>query len=156
MGFLDLRYILLREKKEEKEEEEGGEKREELSEGEKVCGFMSFMLTIEDGVEVIYCYEIHLHESVRGQGIGKQLMGLLEAAGRKARVEKAMLTVFKRNVDAVGFYKGLGYEEDEYSPRPKKLRNRVVKEADYLIMWKSLIDGVEDHEEGRRRKRKAG
>ena len=116
---------------------------------------MSFMLTIEDGVEVIYCYEIHLDECVRGQGLGKKLMGMLEEAGRRAGVAKAMLTVFRRNVDAVGFYAGLGYEEDEYSPRPRKLRNGAVKEADYLIMSKSLIGGVEGHEEGRRKKRKA-
>lgn len=94
---------------------------------------------------------------MRGMGVGGRLMGVLEEVGRRAGVEKAMLTVFRRNEGAVGFYEGLGYGVDEYSPRPKKLRNGVVKEVDYLILSKSLRSGVEDeHEEGRRRKRKAG
>ncbi|KAF6234827.1 hypothetical protein HO173_007047 [Letharia columbiana] len=76
--------------------------------------------------------------------------------GRKAGVEKAMLTVFKRNKAAMQFYERLGYEEDEYSPRPKKLRNGVVKELDYLILSKSLIGGVKNHQEEGQRKRKAG
>lgn len=118
-------------------------------------GFLSFMLTWEDGVEVIYCYEIHLEEHVRGRGMGKRLMGQLEEVGRRAEVKKAMLTVFKKNKAAVEFYERLGYKEDEYSPRPKKLRNGVIKELDYLIMSKSLISGVKNHEEERQRKRKA-
>ncbi|KAF6226857.1 hypothetical protein HO133_008298 [Letharia lupina] len=148
MRLRDLRYMLLG------RSAAGGE-----PEGEEclpVGGFLSFMLTWEDGIEVIYCYEIHLDESVRGRGVGKRLMGHLEEVGRKAGVEKAMLTVFKRNKAAMQFYERLGYEEDEYSPRPKKLRNGVVKELDYLIMSKSLIGGVKNHQEEGQRKRKAG
>ncbi|KAL9068775.1 MAG: hypothetical protein Q9161_005979 [Pseudevernia consocians] len=147
MRLRDLRYILL------------GRSSLRRPEGEMclpVEGFLSFMLTWEDGVEVIYCYEIHLDEGVRGKGVGKRLMGYLEEVGRKAEVEKAMLTVFKKNRAAVRFYEGLGYGEDEFSPRPKKLRNGVVKELDYLIMSKSLMSGVKDNEEERQRKRKAG
>ena len=148
MRLRDMRYILLGRSSSSSSRTEGG-----------MCvpveGFLSFMLTWEDGVEVVYCYEIHLSEHVRGRGVGKRLMGFLEEVGRKAEVKKVVLTVFKRNKAAVEFYERLGYEEDEYSPRPKKLRNGVVKELDYLIMSKSLISGVKDHEE-RERKRKAG
>lgn len=146
MRLLDMRYILL------------GRSSllcPEVEMGLPVAGFLSFMLTVEDGIEVIYCYEIHLEKYVRGRGVGKRLMGHLEEVGRRAEVKKAMLTVFKRNEAAVQFYERLGYEEDEYSPRPKKLRNGVVKELDYMIMSKSLISGVMNHEEGRQRKRKA-
>lgn len=156
MRLADLRYLLLGREEllgehitEEEEEEERGL-------GVPIEGFLSFMLTWEDGIEVIYCYEIHLEERVRGSGVGKRLMGLVEEMGRKARVEKAMLTVFKRNEKAVRFYERLGYAVDECSPGPKKLRGGVVKEVDYLILSKSLVDAVEDHEEGRRRKGKAG
>ena len=152
MRLRDLRYVLLL----------GGRsgccsgRRAEGETGSPVEGFLSFMLTWEDGVEVVYCYEVHLDEGVRGRGVGKRLMGCLEEVGRKAEVEKAMLTVFKKNRAAVRFYEGLGYGEDEFSPRPKKLRNGVVKELDYLIMSKSLISGVKDNEGERQRKRKAG
>lgn len=135
----------------EDEEGEGGEGRGEVG----VEGFLSFMLTVEDGVEVVYCYEIHLGERVRGKGVGRRLMGLLEEVGRRARVEKAMLTVFRRNERAVGFYEGLGYGVDEFSPRARKLRGGVVKEVDYLIMSKELGVGVGDRGERGQRKRKA-
>ncbi len=156
MRLRDMRYILLGRTslKHDAEAEAEAEASGEL--WVPVSGFLSFMLTWEDGIEVIYCYEIHLDEHVRGRGMGKRLMGHMEEVGRKAEVKKAMLTVFKKNEAAVRFYERLGYEEDEYSPRPKKLRNGVVKELDYLIMSKSLISGVKNHGEERQRKRKAG
>ncbi|CAF9931539.1 MAG: hypothetical protein ALECFALPRED_005031 [Alectoria fallacina] len=146
MRLRDMRYILLG--RASLRQPEGGPCL-------PVDGFLSFMLTWEDGIEVIYCYEIHLDEHVRGRGMGKRLMGCLEEVGRKAEVKKAMLTVFKKNKAAVKFYERLGYGEDEFSPRPKKLRNGVVKELDYLIMSKSLISGTKNREKERQRKRKA-
>ena len=107
-------------------------------EGGRVQGFASFMLTYEDGHEVIYLYEIHLSPALRGQNVGEALMRLVEEGGRRAGVSKAMLTTFKSNGGARRFYERLGYEEDEYSPRPRKMRNGVVKEADYVILSKRL------------------
>jgi predicted GNAT family acetyltransferase len=101
-------------------------------------GFLSFMCTYEDGKEVIYVYELHLTEDVRGGGLGKQLMELVEDVGRKVGVEKVMLTVFVANVGAWKFYKKLGYEVDEFSPEPRRLRGGVVKEPDYVILSKGL------------------
>lgn len=103
-----------------------------------VEGFLSFMLTYEDGREVVYCYEIHLAPMLRGCGLGGHLMSMMEGIGMKIGVEKAMLTVFVANGGAVEFYGGLGYGEDEFSPRPRKLRNGVVKKADYVILSKEL------------------
>ncbi len=104
----------------------------------EVEGFMSFMLTYEDGHEVIYCYEIHLYPQLQGYGVGKHLMGLMEEVGRRVGVEKAMLTVFVENQRALTFYETLGYSEDDYSPEPRKLRNGVIKKPDYVILSKSL------------------
>lgn len=101
-------------------------------------GFMSFMLTYEDGHEVIYCYEIHLFPRLQGAGVGRYLMGLMEDVGKRAGVEKAMLTVFVENQRALAFYEKLGYREDGFSPQPRKLRNGVIKKPDYVILSKSL------------------
>ena len=101
-------------------------------------GFLSFMLTYEDGHEVIYCYEIHLSPHLQRSGLGKHLMQIMEDIGRAAELEKAMLTVFTGNQDALSFYEKLGYEVDDYSPQPRKLRNRVVKKPDYVILSKLL------------------
>jgi ribosomal protein S18 acetylase RimI-like enzyme len=103
-----------------------------------VLGFLSFMVTYEDGKEVVYCYEIHLSPAARGRGVGKLLMGQMERIGRAVGLEKAMLTVFKSNEVARRFYDRLGYEIDGYSPRPRKLRNGTIKDVDYLILSKRL------------------
>ncbi|KAI4217445.1 MAG: hypothetical protein LQ351_000040 [Letrouitia transgressa] len=103
-----------------------------------VEGFLSFMLTYEDGHEVVYCYEIHISHRLRGNGIGRHLVALMEAVGRNTEMEKSMLTVFVENEGALEFYDKLGYEKDEYSPGPRKLRNGVIKEPTYIILSKRL------------------
>ncbi|KAJ5824176.1 hypothetical protein N7447_006516 [Penicillium robsamsonii] len=103
-----------------------------------VLGFLSFMVTYEDGKEVIYCYEIHLSPAARGRGVGRLLMGQMEGIGRAVGLEKSMLTVFKSNKIARQFYERLGYGVDEYSPRPRMLRNGTIKDVDYLILSKRL------------------
>ena len=120
----------------------------------RVGGFMSFMLTYEDGFEVVYCYEVHLAEALRGKGLGKQLMRILEGVGEQAGVQKVMLTVLCANEGAREFYERLGYEEDEYSPGPRVLRGGVVKEADYQILSKPLQEVVRRPEHVVNKKRK--
>jgi len=128
MRLPDLRYLLVR-----AEDDDGG--------GTGVVeGFLSFMLTYEDGRDLIYCYEIHLAPALRHGGLGGRLMRILEGIGSKVGVDKAMLTVFVANQGAVEFYSRLGYEEDEYSPKPRRLRNGVVKKADYVILSKVLTN----------------
>lgn len=121
-------------------------------------GFLSFMLTYEDGHEVIYCYELHLSERLRGCGLGRTLMGLMEAVGQRFAVEKAMLTVFLANEQALRFYESSGcenglsswpwesadgirrcrYTKDDYSPSPTLLRSGKTKEPSYVILSKPL------------------
>ncbi|KAJ5498133.1 Acyl-CoA N-acyltransferase [Penicillium expansum] len=103
-----------------------------------VLGFLSFMVTYEDGKEVVYCYEIHLSPKARGRGVGNLLMSQMEGIGRAVGLEKSMLTVFKSNEIARRFYDRLGYEVDEYSPQPRMLRNGTIKDVDYLILSKML------------------
>ena len=74
-----------------------------------VEAFLSFMLTYEDGCEVIYCYEIHLAPSLRRCGLGRRLMRAMEDIGRAAGVQKAMLTVFVANEAGMKFYEQLGW-----------------------------------------------
>ena len=103
-----------------------------------VEAFLSFMLTYEDGFEVVYCYEVHMLPRLRGHGLGRYLVELMEGIGSITGVEKAMLTVFVKNEGAVKFYQRLGYAEDDFSPEPRRLRNGVVKIPDYMILSKPL------------------
>ena len=112
-------------------------------------GFLSFMVTIEDEHEVLYVYELHLCEELRGKGAGKWMMRQVEKIGRRAGLEKTILTVFRSNEAAIRFYRTLGYEKDKCSPEPRKLRGGKVKEADYLILSKNLGDEVDESSESR-------
>ncbi|GAB7355790.1 hypothetical protein MBLNU459_g6470t1 [Dothideomycetes sp. NU459] len=107
-----------------------------------VLGFMSFMLTREEGQEVVYIYEIHLREAIRRQGLAAHLFEIVERIGTRTGMHKAMLTVFRRNSLALGYYSRRRYGTDECSPRPKRLRGGVVKDVDYVIMSKRLNDEV--------------
>jgi len=121
MRLPDLRYLLVKEMPSAAPE-----------------AFCSFMLTYEDGNEVVYCYEVHISQHLQGKGLGKRLMQIMEDVGRRAGMEKVMLTVFMANEGARRFYTGIGYVVDEYSPGERILRNGVVKEPDLQILSKPL------------------
>ncbi|OAT06134.1 GNAT family acetyltransferase Nat4 [Blastomyces gilchristii SLH14081] len=110
--------------------------------GRKLGGFLSFMVTYEDEIEVLYCYEIHLAPELQHRGLGKILLGYYEEIGRNIGLQKTMLTVFKANGPAIRFYERLGYAEDEFSPKPMRLRNGHIREYDYMILSK-VIDNTQ-------------
>jgi len=81
-----------------------------------VC-FVHYRFTIENQENVLYIYELHIVDGYQGLGIGKKLVQVLETIGVRTKMKKIMLTVFKRNVDAVRFYKEkLGFSLDASSP----------------------------------------
>ncbi len=77
---------------------------------------------------------------MQGRGVGKWMMKQVEKIGRRAGMEKTMLTVFRSNEGARKFYEGLGYGVDDFSPGPKRLRGGRVMEPEYLILSKGLGD----------------
>ncbi|KAK1705856.1 acetyltransferase [Colletotrichum lupini] len=121
---------------------------------DKICGFTSLMPTFEEGEAVVYCYEIHLLEELRGTGVGRTLMDyLVKVAESIPIIEKVMLTCFIANADARAFYEKLGFEIDALSPVERKLRFGKVFVPDYVIMSKRVRDkkkgeGKEDLDEG--------
>ncbi|KAF3762074.1 hypothetical protein M406DRAFT_109532 [Cryphonectria parasitica EP155] len=102
-------------------------------------GFTSLMPTMEEGEAVVYCYEIHLRPELRRTGLAALLMSFLQTVANNIEImEKVMLTVFTCNATALAFYRRYGFEMDDISPRPRTLRNGVVKEPDYVIMSKPV------------------
>ncbi|CCX30051.1 acyl-CoA N-acyltransferase [Pyronema domesticum] len=101
-------------------------------------GFASFMVTEEEGEEVIYCYELQLADAARNSGKGAQLMQVLETFGHNVGLKKAMLTVFSENEGAIRFYKKNGYEVDEISPQGRVTRSGKVRPPSYYILSKEI------------------
>jgi GNAT superfamily N-acetyltransferase len=82
-----------------------------------LVGFVSFRFDLDEGVEVLYCYEIHLCAEVRNKGLGKFLMQTLELIAHRTHMSKVMLTVFKENTLSSRFFREkMKYREDETSP----------------------------------------
>lgn len=131
-----MKYLLLKQYSEEKNGNS------ETGSAGNLVGFSSFMLTVEDDIEVTYCYEIHFHPDSQGRGFGPKLMQIIEAIGRAAGVEMAMLTVFTSNAIAERVYRRLGYElhDEEPVPTSKQLRNRKteLRKPSYIILAKAL------------------
>jgi ribosomal protein S18 acetylase RimI-like enzyme len=103
-----------------------------------VIGFLSFMITQEEDQNVVYIYEIHISDHFRDYGLGRHLFSIVEHIGDVTGMEKAMLTVFKRNTHARRWYDSRGYSVDDISPRPRKLRGGRSIEPDYEILSKRL------------------
>jgi ribosomal protein S18 acetylase RimI-like enzyme len=112
-----------------------------------VLGFLSFMFTHDDPPytdrTVVYIYEIHLSESLRGSGLGSHLIQKAEGIAKSTDVSKTMLTVFSSNKGARRLYERLGYTKDQCSPADREIRGRVI-EADYVIMSNELGEGTRD------------
>lgn len=134
----DMRYLLLR----RTEPEATICKEKDIGNVDEILAFTSMMLTMEEDEAVVYLYEVHLNQTVRGLGLGKYLIDLVESFGQNVGVTKCMLTVFTRNEYAEQLYRRLGYSEDEISPRPRRLRGGKVKKPAYFILSKELVKPV--------------
>eukprot|EP00245_Coleochaete_scutata_P000624 TRINITY_DN10729_c0_g1_i1.p1 TRINITY_DN10729_c0_g1~~TRINITY_DN10729_c0_g1_i1.p1 ORF type:complete len:295 (+),score=85.62 TRINITY_DN10729_c0_g1_i1:172-1056(+) len=101
--------------------------------GNAVVGFVQFRFVVEEGVVVLYVYELQLEERVRGRGLGKYLMQLMELAAKKNGMKGVMLTVQKANPRAMDFYlKKLNYVILPISPS----QSDPLESATYEILGK--------------------
>ncbi|XP_065681784.1 N-alpha-acetyltransferase 40 isoform X2 [Hydra vulgaris] len=84
---------------------------------ENFLGMAHFRFDVDNDIEVLYCYEIQLDDRIRGKGVGKFLMQILELIAIKNKMKKIVLTVFKDNLKGKHFFEKLKYTSDETSPR---------------------------------------
>lgn len=107
-----------------------------------ILGFMSFKLEPEDEElklmrPVLYMYEIHLDDRLRGQSLGGKMISWAISQARLVKISKMMLTVFTVNESARRLYDREGFVKDGISPEDRVTRRKVIK-ADYIIMSKEL------------------
>lgn len=107
----------------------------------EILGFLSFMITNDDPPHqarpVVYIYEVHLCEALRGVGLGSHLITMAESVAKRAGISKSMLTVFTANKGARRLYERLGYQRDQASLPDRSIRGRTI-EPDHIIMGKEL------------------
>ena len=102
--------------------------------GDGLVGFLHYRFLVEEGVDVVYVYELQVGAGARGQGVGKLLMMCAELLARKAGLQGVMLTVHKCNAAAAGFYAKL-----KYAPAwidPTAMSPLDADEYDYRILCK--------------------
>eukprot|EP00850_Spirogloea_muscicola_P010611 SM000063S20001 [mRNA] locus=s63:253481:255587:+ [translate_table: standard] len=99
-------------------------------------GFVQFRFVEEEGMPVLYVYELQLGHPLQRCGLGSFLMRLMEGVAQESSMVGVMLTVQTKNTGALDFYlRKLNYEISPISP------NRVTSEAsnskyDYVILQK--------------------
>ncbi|XP_065661166.1 N-alpha-acetyltransferase 40 isoform X3 [Hydra vulgaris] len=86
-------------------------------EEENFLGMAHFRFDVDNDIEVLYCYEIQLDDQIRGKGVGKFLMQILELIAIKNKMKKIVLTVFKDNLKGKHFFEKLKYTSDDTSPQ---------------------------------------
>nr|CAI5836942.1 unnamed protein product [Callosobruchus analis] len=84
-------------------------------EDRKLLGFSHFRFDMDEGIEVLYCYELQLDNLIQRKGLGKFMMQILELIAFKNNMKKVVMTVLKNNQYS-NFFKNIGYEVDESSP----------------------------------------
>lgn len=86
----------------------------QLSNG-KLLGFSHFRFDLDEGIEVLYCYELQLDNEIQRKGLGKFMMQILELIAFTNNMKKVVLTVLKNNDHGI-FFKNINYIVDESSP----------------------------------------
>lgn len=105
----------------------------------KPVAFAHFRFVLEGKAEVLYLYELQLHEEYRSKGLGKHMTQVLEIVALRQKMKWIMLTVFKSNAKSMRFFMGkMKYEVDETSPSQCSLYD----ESTYEILSKSLVRGT--------------
>lgn len=109
------------------------------SSSKEIMAFAHFRFDLNDDdnptQEVLYLYEIQIQPIAQKNGLGRRMMQIMEIIAMNMKMRKVMLTVFKSNKSAMGFYRRLKYDVDEISP------SMFGEEVDYEIMSKVVYKG---------------
>ncbi|PON62050.1 FkbH domain containing protein [Trema orientale] len=82
-----------------------------------MVGFVHYRFVMEEGIPVLYVYELQLESRVQAKGLGKFLMQLIETIAQKNHMDAVVLTVQKANSSAMNFYtRNLSYLVSRTSP----------------------------------------
>lgn len=108
-----------------------------------VIGFAHFRYEKDEDtpLPITYLYELQISPQYTSNGLGHNLMTIIELLSIKFQIYKIILTVFKCNIGAMKFYleKCKGYGIDECSP--SNFEGSENENAEYEILSKCLGGG---------------
>lgn len=105
-----------------------------------LAAFASFMQVEEEGLDLLYLYEIQVDERFRESGLGTYLLGAFHRIAATFHLDGTGLTVFSDNQHALSWYLRKGYKVAPFSPQDKILRSGKTIKPDYYI----LLRGAEE------------
>ncbi|KAJ3695945.1 hypothetical protein LUZ60_001322 [Juncus effusus] len=128
----EARYIFIKQKSGERSAID-----EQMNGSDRLVGFVHYRFVVEEDLPVVYVYELQLESSVKGKGLGKFLMQLVELIARKNEMRAVMLTVQKVNLVAMNFYTNkLRYVMSSISPT--RVNIQIGAETNYEIYCKTF------------------
>lgn len=92
------------------------------SPGSQLVGFACFRFLIDGGRPVLYVWELQIHASFQGKGLGQFLMSQVErfASMTSPGITCILLTCLRNNIPALTFYEKLGYVSDISNPETSR------------------------------------
>lgn len=115
-----------------------------LNSAKEMVGFVSFKLCADEDGSVLYLYEIHIHPQHQARKYGSRLIDALHQMVSHLRTDGTIkyfrglhgvsLTVFPDNVRACEWYRRLGYDFTDDSPRDKITRTGKKVPPDYYLL----------------------
>lgn len=115
-----------------------------VNQAQEIMGFLSFKLCSCDGGSVLYLYEIHIDPMYQALKYGSRIIDSLQKFVVHLKTDGSVkyfqglkgvsLTVFPDNVRAFNWYKRLGYDFTEDSPRDRVLRTGKVVQPEFYLL----------------------
>ena len=83
---------------------------------DQTVGYLAFTLgySIEFGGRTAFVDELFIEEGYRQQGIGREVLALVDQFGKQAGLQVLFLEVAKDNLPAQALYQKMGYRERKY------------------------------------------
>ncbi|KAK4569847.1 N alpha-acetyl-transferase [Recurvomyces mirabilis] len=74
--------------------------------------------------------------SLRGTGVGRHLLYIIESVAEEAEVERVFVRCFEANQESINFFVQMGYAKDTRIQDDRKLNDPYQERMDDALLWK--------------------
>ncbi|KAK3673678.1 hypothetical protein LTR78_006583 [Recurvomyces mirabilis] len=102
-------------------------------------GFLSFVIRHEwdstNYVSVLRINHFYLAQSLRGMGVGRHLLQVIESVAEEAEVERLFVRCFEANQESIEFFEHMGYVKDTSIQDDRKMNDPYQERMDDALLW---------------------